>query len=164
MTSVLDRATIVRSPREHRTQATVFGLDVHADTSLSFLQGARATPTGNALELSVAPADPLTAADTEIALRDSVRGTALIHGYRASFAPKPFLDQIEKLEWRIRSLNDKSPASEAAPRIKLLTEFWRNPDGLQPFATWLREALEDVLVLDAAAFEIRRNRTDVIAC
>ena len=57
MTSVLDRATIVRSPCEHRTQATVFGLDVHADTSLSFLQGARATPTGNALELSVAPAD-----------------------------------------------------------------------------------------------------------
>jgi len=45
-------------------------------------------------ELSVAPADPLTAADTEIALRDTVRGTALIHGYRASFAPKPFLDQI----------------------------------------------------------------------
>jgi glutamine synthetase len=45
-------------------------------------------------ELSVAPADPLTAADTEIALRDTVRGTALVHGYRASFAPKPFLDQI----------------------------------------------------------------------
>jgi len=45
-------------------------------------------------ELSVAPTDPLTGADTEIALRDTVRGTALIHGYRASFAPKPFLDQI----------------------------------------------------------------------
>ncbi len=45
-------------------------------------------------ELSVAPADPLTAADTEIAVRDTVRGTALVHGYRASFAPKPFLDQI----------------------------------------------------------------------
>jgi glutamine synthetase len=45
-------------------------------------------------ELSVAPADPLVAADTEVALRDTVRGTALVHGYRASFAPKPFLDQI----------------------------------------------------------------------
>ena len=32
------------------------------------------------------------------------------------------------------------------------------PDGEQPFATWLREALEDVLVLDAPAFEVRRNR------
>ena len=39
-----------------------------------------------------------------------------------------------------------------------MTEFWRNPDGEQPFASWLREALEDVLVLDAPAFEIRRNR------
>src|SRR6516162_153483 len=32
------------------------------------------------------------------------------------------------------------------------------PVGEQPFATWLREALEDVLVLDAPAFEVRRNR------
>jgi glutamine synthetase len=45
-------------------------------------------------ELSVAPADPVTAADTEIAVRDTVRGVALAHGLRASFAPKPFLDQI----------------------------------------------------------------------
>jgi glutamine synthetase len=45
-------------------------------------------------ELSVAPVDPLAAADTEIAVRDTVRGTALAYGYRASFAPKPFLDQI----------------------------------------------------------------------
>jgi glutamine synthetase len=45
-------------------------------------------------ELSVAPGDPLAAADTELGLRDTVRGVALQHGYRASFAPKPFLDQI----------------------------------------------------------------------
>jgi glutamine synthetase len=45
-------------------------------------------------ELSVAPADAVVAADTEIAVRDTARGVALQHGYRASFAPKPFLDQI----------------------------------------------------------------------
>ena len=45
-------------------------------------------------EISVAPADPLAAADGELTLRDTVRGVALAHGYRASFAPKPFLDQI----------------------------------------------------------------------
>jgi glutamine synthetase len=45
-------------------------------------------------ELSIAPADPVAAADTEMGLRDTVRGVALQHGYRASFAPKPFLDQI----------------------------------------------------------------------
>jgi HK97 family phage portal protein len=39
-----------------------------------------------------------------------------------------------------------------------VTEFWRKPDGEQPFATWLRETLEDVLVLDAPALEVRRNR------
>ena len=67
-------------------------------------------------------------------------------------------DQIEKLEWTIKSRNEKCPAADAPSRIDLLTEFWRKPDGEQPFATWLREALEDVLVLDAPAFEIRRNR------
>ena len=67
-------------------------------------------------------------------------------------------DQVEKLEWTIKSRNEKSPTSDATSRIHRLTEFWRRPDGEQPFATWLREALEDVLVLDAPAFEIRRNR------
>ena len=67
-------------------------------------------------------------------------------------------DQIEKLDWRIRSRNEKNPAPGAAEWIDRLTEFWRRPDGEHPFATWLRLALEDALVLDAPAFEIRRNR------
>jgi hypothetical protein len=67
-------------------------------------------------------------------------------------------DQIEKHEWIIKSRDGRHPAPDAAIRIEQLTEFWRVPDGEQPFATWLREALEDVLVLDAPAFEIRRNR------
>ena len=67
-------------------------------------------------------------------------------------------DQIEKLEWTIKSRDDRHPVANASARIGRLTEFWRMPDGEQPFATWLREALEDVLVLDAPAFEIRRNR------
>jgi hypothetical protein len=66
-------------------------------------------------------------------------------------------DQIEKLEWTIKCRNEKSAGADAASRIDRLTEFWRSPDGEQPFATWLREALEDVLVLDAATFELRRN-------
>ncbi|MBV8333876.1 MAG: phage portal protein [Alphaproteobacteria bacterium] len=67
-------------------------------------------------------------------------------------------DQIEKLEWTIRSRKDRDSLANAEARIERLTEFWSQPDGEQPFATWLREALEDVLVLDAPAFEIRRNR------
>src|SRR5437588_1250220 len=67
-------------------------------------------------------------------------------------------DQVEKLDWTIKSRNEKTPDRDAASRIDQLTEFWRSPDAEKPFATWLREALEDVLVLDAPAFEIRRNR------
>src|ERR1700745_3144070 len=66
-------------------------------------------------------------------------------------------DQVEKLEWVIKSRDERHPAPDAAIRIEQVTEFWRMPDGEQPFATWLREALEDVLVLDAPAFEIRRH-------
>jgi hypothetical protein len=67
-------------------------------------------------------------------------------------------DQIEKLEWAInaRDENDVSTKSQAA--IAKLTDFWRCPDGDLPFAAWLRKALEEVLVLDALAFEIRRTR------
>src|SRR5215467_10439150 len=67
-------------------------------------------------------------------------------------------DQIEKLDWIIKPRDEKSAAPDDATRINWLTEFWRKPDGEQPFATWLREVLEDVLVLDAPALELRHNR------
>lgn len=67
-------------------------------------------------------------------------------------------DQIEKLGWSVRSRNERKPAPDAAARIGALTEFWRKPDGEQPFGTWLRELLEDLLVLDAPCLEMRRNR------
>jgi HK97 family phage portal protein len=67
-------------------------------------------------------------------------------------------DQIERLDWAIRSRDERNPRGCAAARIERLTDFWRKPDGEQPFASWLREALEDVLVLDAPAFELRRDR------
>ena len=67
-------------------------------------------------------------------------------------------DQIEKLDWTIRPRSGKTPAADAAQRIAALTEFWRRPDGEQSFGTWLRELLEDLLVLDAPCLEVRRNR------
>lgn len=67
-------------------------------------------------------------------------------------------DQIEKLEWSIRARTDRRPNEDASARISALTEFWRKPDGEQPFGTWLRELLEDLLVLDAPCLEVRRNR------
>jgi glutamine synthetase len=45
-------------------------------------------------EVSIRHQPALAAADTQIKVRDTVRGIALRHGYRASFAPKPWLSQI----------------------------------------------------------------------
>ncbi|MGH2586180.1 MAG: glutamine synthetase family protein [Dehalococcoidia bacterium] len=44
-------------------------------------------------ELTILYAPLLTAADRQIAVRETVRGVALRHGLVASFAPKPFPDQ-----------------------------------------------------------------------
>jgi HK97 family phage portal protein len=67
-------------------------------------------------------------------------------------------DQIEKLEWVVRPRDKKKLRPDASARVAMLTEFWRKPDGEQPFGTWLRELLEDLLVLDAPCLEVRRNR------
>jgi hypothetical protein len=68
-------------------------------------------------------------------------------------------DQVERLDWRIKPRStDGGDVSRNDPRIATLEAFWRKPDGATPFATWLRLALEDLLVLDAPAFERRRSR------
>jgi HK97 family phage portal protein len=67
-------------------------------------------------------------------------------------------DQLERLDWAIRVRGDTPARSNAAPRINSVSEFWRRPDGERPFATWLRELMEDLLVLDAPVLEVRRNR------
>jgi hypothetical protein len=67
-------------------------------------------------------------------------------------------DQIEKLNWSIRSRDEENQKPGAEDRAAVVTEFWRSPDGRQDFAGWLRESLEDLLVIDAPAFEIRKNR------
>jgi HK97 family phage portal protein len=67
-------------------------------------------------------------------------------------------DQLEKLDWTVKPRAARHPAADARTRSAEVAQFWRRPDGDRPFATWLRELLEDVLVLDAPAIELRRNR------
>jgi len=67
-------------------------------------------------------------------------------------------DQLEKLDWTIKPRAMRHCDPEARTRCAQVAEFWRRPDGDRPFATWLRELIEDVLVLDAPAIEVRRNR------
>ena len=57
-----------------------------------------------------------------------------------------------------RAATRLSDRGRRAARAAQLAEFWRRPDGERPFATWLRELLEDLLVIDAPALELRRNR------
>ena len=45
-------------------------------------------------EISIRHSDALTAADNQMKFRDTVRGVALRHGLLASFAPKPYPEQI----------------------------------------------------------------------
>lgn len=45
-------------------------------------------------EISIRHADALRAADNQMKFRDTVRGVALRHGLLASFAPKPYPEQI----------------------------------------------------------------------
>lgn len=71
-------------------------------------------------------------------------------------------DQLEKLDWTIKPRGAERPSADARARGVQLVEFWRRPDGDRPFATWLRELLEDLLVLDAPAIELRRNRGGAI--
>ncbi len=68
-------------------------------------------------------------------------------------------DQLEKLDWAIKPRTTRVPTGDARARAAMLAEFWRRPDGERPFASWLRELLEDLLVLDAPVLELRRNRS-----
>jgi len=69
-------------------------------------------------------------------------------------------DQIEKLEWQIKPIDEKNVPDPKSTdkRILELTKLWRKPDGERPFAGWLRESIEDMLVIDAPAFEVLVNR------
>ena len=68
--------------------------------------------------------------------------------------------QIEGLHWRSRlgpALGVAGGAAQEAAAERL-TQFWRRPDGVHCFAAWLRPAIEDLLAIDAPAFEKRRDR------
>lgn len=71
-------------------------------------------------------------------------------------------DQMERLGWnvKVKGMGAKqSPEASQLERIKAAEAFFRRPDGETDFGAWLRESLEDLLVLDAPAFELRRTRS-----
>jgi hypothetical protein len=67
-------------------------------------------------------------------------------------------DQLEALDWVIKPRDARHVSPADADRVAQATALFRYPDGCQPFATWLRTLLEDLLVLDAPAVEKRYDR------
>lgn len=70
-------------------------------------------------------------------------------------------DQMERLSWCVRQIDGK-PTADGQKRAAIAGKIFRRPDGVTPFATWLRLLLEDLLVLDAPAIERRRNRNGAL--
>lgn len=66
-------------------------------------------------------------------------------------------DQIERLDWRVKPREGRNKGVDKA-RIRKAEALFSRPDGATPFASWLRMLLEDLLVLDAPAFEKQRTR------
>jgi hypothetical protein len=67
-------------------------------------------------------------------------------------------DQVERMDWSIKVRDARNKRLDSDERIRRMTRFWSKPDGETDFASWLRESMEDLLALDAPAFEKRRNR------
>jgi glutamine synthetase len=87
----------------HPVYSTI-GLDEQHDVVLAIVEtlGELGIPAEGILneygagqfEISVPRMPAVQAADRQVKVRDAIRGVAVAHGMRASFAPKPFLDQI----------------------------------------------------------------------
>lgn len=69
-------------------------------------------------------------------------------------------DQMARLEWAIKPRKKaKGPAKdEVDPRAEKIEAFFRYPDKVNAWDTWLRMLLEDMFVLDAPAVYMRRTR------
>lgn len=64
-------------------------------------------------------------------------------------------DQAARMKWSIKPREGKGKPDS---RCDAITTFLRKPDGLTPFADWLRSLLEDLLVLDAPTLYRHRDR------
>jgi len=62
-------------------------------------------------------------------------------------------DQVERLRWNIRPKLTAARQTPAASdgRVATIEAFFRKPDGVHRWGTWLRMLLEDLFVIDAPA-------------
>ncbi len=110
-------------------------------------------PVGYNLLITPRPTDKVTAK----MLRDLVCKCDII-----SIIINNRKDQVESLEWTIRSKHEKNKNKpkdgDSDPRIKEMTDFWSSPDKINSWDQWLRPLLEDLFVIDAPAVYVRKNK------
>ncbi len=74
-------------------------------------------------------------------------------------------DQIERLDWQVRPRavmdstgSRKKVRKDSVERIRAAEKFFAHPNQFEDFHVWMRVLMEDLLVLDAPAFEKQRTR------
>ena len=66
-------------------------------------------------------------------------------------------DKICAMDWDWRVIGAPSSESRKDPRVQWLRKFYRKPDGVHTFDSWLRMMQEDLIVLDAPAHHMKRD-------
>jgi hypothetical protein len=66
-------------------------------------------------------------------------------------------DQLCSMSWNITA-REKDGGEASATRVREIQQFFARPDRRRDFGTWLRMAIEDVLVVDALSIYRRRTR------
>src|SRR3972149_3144832 len=64
--------------------------------------------------------------------------------------------EIVGLSWDIMDKDEKKPSSDEAKNK--LKAFWESPDRRDDFPQWLNRLLEDLFVVDAPCYEVRKTR------
>ncbi len=64
-------------------------------------------------------------------------------------------DQMEKMEWTVRPVDQHKPQDS---RAQMIQKFLRFPDNEHPWHTWLRMILEEMFVVDALTIYPRMTR------
>lgn len=68
-----------------------------------------------------------------------------------------FIEEMQRKRWVIMP-RDKKRGGELAGKIAEMTDFFRKPDGKEPYQMWLGDVLYDVLSIDALTVFKRKNR------
>lgn len=71
-------------------------------------------------------------------------------------------DQLEQMDWTIQrrdiASTQHNESQQRDARTDMAIEFFKNPDKASGWAGWLRQVVEDLLVLDAPTLYVRRTR------